>query len=160
MDGGRARLCGTQREADQIKIQEYAESVVNYAPFAVRLRYLSILSLDLIISEGIMKKTIIALSALMLAAPVFAATTHATDETVAEAHKGADTAKEKLHQAQDAGAEQKLKAEHAAEGKSHATTSKVSEGTQKAWHSTKQGSETAWDKTKQGAEDLKNKATN
>ncbi len=48
-----------------------------------------------------MKKTIIALSALMLAAPVFAATTHATDKTVAEAHKGADTAKEKLHKAQD-----------------------------------------------------------
>lgn len=43
-----------------------------------------------------MKKAIIALSAVLLASPVFAATT--TDETVAEAHKGADTAKEKLHQ--------------------------------------------------------------
>jgi len=146
--------------AGQIKIQEYAESAQNLVRFPVRLRYLSILTLDLIISEGIMKKTIIALSALMLAAPVFAATTHATDETVAEAHKGADTAKEKLHKAQHAGAEQKLKAEHAAEGKSDATTSKISEGSQKAWHGTKEGSEKAWDKTKQGAEDLKNKATN
>ncbi len=36
-----------------------------------------------------MKKTIIALSALLLATPVFAATTHATDETVAEANKNA-----------------------------------------------------------------------
>ena len=42
-----------------------------------------------------MKKTIIALSAFMLAAPVFAANTmtHATDETVQQAHEGADTAK-------------------------------------------------------------------
>lgn len=39
-----------------------------------------------------MKKSIIALSAILLASPVFAATT--TDNTVAEAHKGADTAKE------------------------------------------------------------------
>jgi len=109
-----------------------------------------------------MKKTILALSALLLASPVFAATTatQATDDTVAQANKGADTAKEKLHHAQDKGAELKLKSKHAAEGKAGTTGSKMSEGTQKAWHSTKQGTEKTWDKTKQGAEDLKNKATN
>jgi hypothetical protein len=108
-----------------------------------------------------MKKSIFALSALLLASPVFAATTvtQVSDEAVAQAHKGADTAKEKLHQTQDKGAELKLKAKHAAEGKSDSTGSKVSEGTQKAWHSTKQGTEKAWDKTKQGAESLKNKVT-
>ncbi|MGY3101910.1 opacity protein-like surface antigen [Ewingella americana] len=54
-----------------------------------------------------MKKAIIALSAILLASPVFAADTvsHATDETVAEAHKGADTAKEKLHKEQNKGEE-------------------------------------------------------
>nr|BAO21134.1 hypothetical protein [Serratia marcescens] len=115
--------------------------------------------------EGLMKKSIIALSALLLASPVFAAETatdtaaHASNEVVAEAHKGADTAKEKLHQSQDKGEELKLKAKHAAEGKSDSVGSKVSEGSQKAWHSTKQGTEKAWDKTKQGAESLKNKAT-
>lgn len=115
--------------------------------------------------EGLMKKSIIALSALLLASPVFAAetatdtATHASNEVVAEAHKGADTAKEKLHQSQDKGEELKLKAKHAAEGKSDSVGSKVSEGSQKAWHSTKQGTEKAWDKTKQGAESLKNKAT-
>jgi len=109
-----------------------------------------------------MKKTILALSALLLASPVFAATTatQATADTVAQANKGADTAKEKLHHAQDKGAELKLKSKHAAEGKAGTTGSKMSEGTQKAWHSTKQGTEKTWDKTKQGAEDLKNKATN
>ncbi|MCC3703827.1 hypothetical protein [Rouxiella badensis] len=109
-----------------------------------------------------MKKTILALSALLLASPVFADTTtmtHATDDTVAQAEKGADTAKEKLHHAQDKGAELKLKSKHAAEGKAGSTGSKVSEGTQKAWHSTKQGTEKTWDKTKQGAETLKNKVT-
>ncbi|WP_205959339.1 hypothetical protein [Pantoea stewartii] len=105
-----------------------------------------------------MKKAIIALSAVLLASPVFAATT--TDETVAEAHKGADTAKEKLHQTQHKGQELKLKSEHAAEGKSNATSSIISEGAQKGWHKTKEGTEKGWDKTKQGAEDLKNKATN
>ena len=105
-----------------------------------------------------MKKTIIALSALLLASPVFAATT--TDNTVAEAHKGADTAKEKLHKSQNEGAELKLKAKHAAEGESNSTSSKVSEGSQKAWNKTKEGTEKGWDKTKQGAEELKNKATN
>jgi hypothetical protein len=115
--------------------------------------------------EGLMKKSIIALSALLLASPVFAADTatdtaaHASNEVVAEAHKGADTAKEKLHESQDKGEELKLKAKHAAEGKSDSVGSKVSEGSQKAWHSTKQGSEKAWDKTKQGAESLKNKVT-
>lgn len=110
-----------------------------------------------------MKKSIIALSALLLASPVFAAETatntaaHASNEVVAEAHKGADTAKEKLHQSQDKGEELKLKAKHAAEGKSDSVGSKVSEGSQKAWHSTKQGTEKAWDKTKQGAESLKTK---
>ncbi|MBJ3816849.1 hypothetical protein F9C28_18555 [Shimwellia pseudoproteus] len=119
-----------------------------------------------------MNKTIIALSTLLLTAPVFANTvTHATDDTVAEAHKNADTAKEKLHQAQDHGKEMKLKSEHAAQGKSDSVGSKVSEGSQKAWNDTKQGTEKAWDKTKQGsekawnatkdgAEELKDKATN
>lgn len=65
-----------------------------------------------------MKKTMIALSALLLASPVFAATTHATDNDVAAAHESANTAKEKLHQAQNQGEELKLKSEHAAEGKS------------------------------------------
>ncbi|WP_394546223.1 hypothetical protein [Pantoea ananatis] len=105
-----------------------------------------------------MKKAIIALSAVLLASPVFAATT--TDETVAEAHKGADTAKEKLHHTEHKGEELKLKSEHAAEGKSNSTSSKISESTQKGWHKTKEGAEKGWDKTKQGAEDLKNKATN
>lgn len=109
-----------------------------------------------------MKKTILALSALLLAGPVFAATTtgSATDETVAQANKGADTAKEKLHQAQNKGSEMKLKSKHVAEGKANSTTSKVSEGTKKAWDSTKQGTEKAWDGTKEGAETLKNKVTN
>lgn len=107
-----------------------------------------------------MKKSIFALSALLLASPVFAATTtQASDEVVAQAHKGADTAKEKLHQTQDKGDELKLKAKHTAEGKSDTTGSKVTEGTQKAWHSTKQGTEKAWDKTKQETESLKNKVT-
>lgn len=99
-----------------------------------------------------MKKTIIALSALLLAAPVFAATTHATDETVAKAHENANTAKEKLHQAQNEGEELKLKSKHAAEGESDSTTSKISEGSQKAWHSTKEGTEKGWNATKEGAE--------
>ena len=59
-----------------------------------------------------MKKTMIALSALLLASPVFAATTHATDNDVAAAHENANTAKEKLHQAQNQGEEQRLKAKH------------------------------------------------
>ena len=116
-----------------------------------------------------MKKSIIALSALLLASPVFAAT-HATDDTVAAANEGANTAKEKLHQTQNEGKELKLKSEHAAEGKSHDTTSKISEGTQKTWHKTKEGTEKGWDatkegtekgwnKTKEGASDLKNKVT-
>jgi len=106
-----------------------------------------------------MKKAIFALSAILLASPVFAddATTHASNEVVAKAHEGADTAKEKLHKAENKGDELKLKAKHTAEGKKDSTGSKVSEGTQKAWHKTKEGSEKAWDKTKQGAEDLKNK---
>ncbi|AFJ46159.1 hypothetical protein EBL_c10490 [Shimwellia blattae DSM 4481 = NBRC 105725] len=100
-----------------------------------------------------MNKTIIALSTFLLTAPVFANTvSHATDETVAQAHKTADTAKEKLHQAQDHGKELKLKSEHAAQGKSDDLSSKVSEGSQKAWNKTKQGTEKAWDKTKQGSE--------
>lgn len=41
-----------------------------------------------------MKKTIIALSAILLASPVIAATTHATDNDVAAAHENANTAKE------------------------------------------------------------------
>jgi len=108
-----------------------------------------------------MKKAILALSAILLASPVFAAdtTTHLSNEAVAEAHKGADTAKEKLHQAENKGEELKLKAKHAAKGESNTTTSKVKEGSQKAWHKTKEGSEKAWDKTKQGAEAVKNKVT-
>ncbi len=42
-----------------------------------------------------MKKAMIALSAILVAAPVFAATTHATDDTVAAANANANTAKEK-----------------------------------------------------------------
>lgn len=100
-----------------------------------------------------MKKTIIALSALLIAAPVFAATTtHASDETVAQARQGADNAKEKLHQAQNRGEELKLKSEHAAEGKSNDLSSKISEGSQETWNKTKEGSEKAWNKTKQGSE--------
>lgn len=117
-----------------------------------------------------MKKSIIALSALLLASPVFAATTHATDDTVATAHEGANTAKEKLHQTQNQGEELKLKSEHAAEGKSHNLSSRASEGTQKAWHKTKEGTEKGWDatkegtekgwnKTKEGASELKNKVS-
>ena len=79
-----------------------------------------------------MKKAMIALSAILVAAPVFAATTtHATDDTVAAAHEGANTAKEKLHEAQHQGEEQQLKAKHAAEGKSDSVGSEVSEGAQK-----------------------------
>ncbi|WP_067709605.1 MULTISPECIES: hypothetical protein [unclassified Erwinia] len=99
-----------------------------------------------------MKKTIIALSALLLASPVFAATTHATDDTVAAADQNADTAKEKLHQAQNQGEELKLKSKHAAEGKSDNLSSKASEGTQKTWHKTKQGTEKGWDATKEGTQ--------
>ncbi|KGQ13620.1 Curved DNA-binding protein [Beauveria bassiana D1-5] len=103
--------------------------------------------------QDIMKKTIIALSAILLAAPVFAATTtHATDETVAAAHEGANTAKEKLHEAENKGEELKLKSKHAAEGKSDSVGSKVSEGSQKAWHKTKEGTEKGWNATKEGAE--------
>lgn len=99
-----------------------------------------------------MKKTAIAFTTFLLTAPVFSATTHATDETVATANESANTAKEKLHQAQNEGEELKLKAEHAAEGESNSTASKVSEGTQKAWHKTKEGTEKSWDATKEGAE--------
>jgi opacity protein-like surface antigen len=65
-----------------------------------------------------MKKTIIALSAVLLASPVFAATTHATDDTVAAAAANANDAKQKLHEEQNKGEELKLKKQHAAEGKS------------------------------------------
>ena len=93
-----------------------------------------------------MKKTIIALSAVLLASPVFAATTHATDDTVAAANANANEAKQKLHE------EQNLKQKHAAEGKSESLGSKVSEDSQKAWHKTKEGTEKGWDATKEGAE--------
>ncbi len=99
-----------------------------------------------------MNKTTIALSALLLASPVFAATTHATDDTVAAAHENANTAKEKLHQAQNQGEELKLKSEHAAEGKRDNLSSKASEGTQKTWHKTKEGTEKGWNATKEGTE--------
>ena len=102
-----------------------------------------------------MKKIAILVSALTLSFGAFAAT-QASEDALATAHKGADTAKEKLHAAQNKGAQQKLKAQHAAEGKANSTGSKISEGSQKAWHSTKQGAEKGWDKTKEGAEDLKN----
>ena len=52
-----------------------------------------------------MKKTIIALSAVLLASPVFAATTHATDDTVAAANANANEAKQKLHEEQNKGEE-------------------------------------------------------
>ena len=48
-----------------------------------------------------MKNTIIALSAVLLASPVFAATTHATDDTVAAANANANEAKQKLHEEQN-----------------------------------------------------------
>lgn len=104
-----------------------------------------------------MKKTIIALSTLLLASPVFAATTHATDETVAAAQANANTAKEKLHQAQHQGEEQKLKSEHAVEGKRDSVGSQVSEGAQKTWHKTKEGTEKGWNATKEGAQEGWNK---
>mgnify|MGYP004716695181 CR=1 FL=1 len=69
-----------------------------------------------------MKKTIIALSAILLATSAFAAT-HATDETVANAQAGANTAKEKLHEAQHHGQEQQLKAKHAARSEEHTLNS-------------------------------------
>ena len=129
-----------------------------------------------------MKKAMIALSAILVAAPVFAATTtHATDDTVAAAHEGANTAKEKLPEAQHQGEEQQLTAKPAAEGKSDSVGSEVSEGAQKTWNKTKEGTEKGWnatkegtekgwnktkevskegwDKTKQGAEELKTKVT-
>jgi len=102
-----------------------------------------------------MKKTIIALSAVLLASPVFAATTHATDDTVAAANANANEAKQKLHEEQNKGEELKLKQKHAAEGKSESLgskVSKVSEDSQKAWHKTKEGTEKGWDATKEGAE--------
>ncbi len=99
-----------------------------------------------------MKKTIIALSAVLLAAPVFAATTHATDETVAAANANANDAQQKLHEAQNKGEELKLKQKHAAEGKIDNLSSKVSEDSQKAWHKTEEGAEKGWDATKEGAE--------
>lgn len=94
-----------------------------------------------------MKRLAILASALTLSFGAFAAT-QASEETLATAHKGADTAKEKLHEAQNTGAQQKLKAKHAAEGKANSTGSKISEGSQKAWHSTKQGAEKAGIKLK------------
>lgn len=100
-----------------------------------------------------MKKAMIALSAILVASPVFAATTtHATDDTVAAAHENANTAKEKLHQAQNQGEEMKLKSKHAAEGKSDSVGNQISEGTQKTWNKTKEGAEKGWDKTKEGTE--------
>jgi hypothetical protein len=99
-----------------------------------------------------MKKTIFVLSALLVAAPAFAVTTHATDEGVAQAHKGAVSAKEKLHQAQHRGQGLRLRSEHAAQGKKHDFGSKVNEGARKTWDNTKEGAETAWDKTKQGSQ--------
>ena len=50
-----------------------------------------------------MKKTIIALSAVLLASPVFAASTHATDDTVAAANANANEAKQKLNEEQNKG---------------------------------------------------------
>ncbi|EOZ4641193.1 TPA: hypothetical protein QIB60_004792 [Enterobacter cloacae subsp. dissolvens] len=99
-----------------------------------------------------MKKTIIALSAVLLASPVFAATTHATDDTVAAAKANANEAKQKLHEEQNKGEELKLKQKHAAEGKSESFGSKVSEDSRKAWHKTKEGTEKGWNATKEGAE--------
>lgn len=99
-----------------------------------------------------MKTTTIALSALLLASPVFAATTHATDETVAAAQANANTAQEKLHQAQNQGEELKLKSKHAAEGKSDSVGSQVSEGAQRNWNKAKEGTEKGWDATKEGTQ--------
>ena len=96
-----------------------------------------------------MKKTVIALSTLLLASPVFAGMTQVTDSAVATANQQADTAKEKLHQAEHEGTELKLKSQHAAEGKQESLSSKVSEGTQKTWDKTKEGAEKGWDATKE-----------
>lgn len=103
-----------------------------------------------------MKTTILALSALLIVSPVFAAT-NATDETVATAQEGANTAKEKLHQVQNKGEELKLKSKHAAEGKSDSLSSRASEKTQKTWHKAKEGTEKGWDSTKEGSQKAWNK---
>ena len=86
-----------------------------------------------------MKKTIIALSAVLLASPVFAATTHATDDTVAAANANANEAKQKLHEEQNKGEELKLKQQHAAEGKSESLGSKVSSKVLNLANSSSQG---------------------
>lgn len=102
--------------------------------------------------------------------------THATDDTVAAANANANTAKEKLHQAQHEGEEQQLKANTppkasrtasaASERRRAETWNKTKEGTEKGWdktkevsekgwNATKSGAEKGWDKTKTGAEELK-----
>ncbi|WP_011279221.1 hypothetical protein [Sodalis glossinidius] len=63
------------------------------------------------------------------------AATQVSHEVVAEAHKNADVAKEKLHEVQDMGTDLKLKSKYAVEGNS--VSGKVSEELQKAWHVTK-----------------------
>lgn len=96
-----------------------------------------------------MKKTVIAMSLLMVSAGALAQgeIQHATDETVQAAHAGADTAKEKLHQTEHRTQEQINKAN----GDGSVTDNMKQDG-QKAWNHTKEGSEKAWDKTKQGSE--------
>lgn len=88
-----------------------------------------------------MKKAMIALSAILVAAPVFAATTtHIGRDTVAAAHEGANTAKEKLH-----GPTPRVKSssslKHAAEGKSDSVGSEVSEERRKPGIRPKKGRE-------------------
>ncbi|MBB1199798.1 hypothetical protein EGM70_05720 [Enterobacteriaceae bacterium 89] len=96
-----------------------------------------------------MKKTAIALSLLFITTGAMAQgeIQHATDDTVAAAHAGADTAKEKLHQTEHRTQEQIHKAH--SDG---STTDKMKQDGEKAWNHTKEGSEKAWDKTKQGSE--------
>lgn len=119
-----------------------------------------------------MKKSIIALSLVLFASSGWAAgtLTHATDSTVENAQAGANTAKEKLHQAEHRGSELKTKAQNKAENGGNTTGDKIQEGSQKAWNktkettekgwdSTKEASQKGWDKTKEGASDLKKKVT-
>ena len=55
------------------------------------------------VREEMMKKAMIALSAILVAAPVFAATPHPIYATLAPALDGAHTATDQLHQAQHEG---------------------------------------------------------
>ena len=103
-----------------------------------------------------MKKAMIALSAILVAAPVFAATTHATDDTVAAAHDAAEGKSDSVGSEVSEGAQKTWnKTKEGTEKGWNATK----EGTEKGWNKTKEVSKEGWDKTKQGAEELKTKVT-